>query len=565
VTISVLLGGLGLFLIGMWMMTEGLKIAAGDALQAMLRSATSSPWRGLAVGLTITAIVQSSSAVTVATIGFVNAGLLSLTQSVWVVFGANVGTTMTGWLVATVGIKVDMVALALPLLGIGMIARMAAGARPKLAGLGQAAAGFGTFFLGIGFLQQGFASTSVPADIIALGHSPWLGVAAFLLIGMTLTVLTQSSSAAIAIVLTASAGAGLPPTLAAAAVIGTNIGTTSTAALAALSATPPARRVASAHIAFNVLTSGAALILLHPLLSLSQWLIASSGRASDTVLALAIFHTLFNCLGLLLVWPLAPRLVAWLERRFVDLEEQVGRPRHLDPNLRQVPQLALRGMLLETARMSHIAHEAARLAVAQDMAVKRVKLQGNLSGLVRLGQAVRAFVEDMNKEQMTPEVAAAIPDIIRCVQHLEELARLSSGLTGDASLAAPADEQPETRRMRQCVLDSLGASDIPLEAPAMAAPSGQAASDVERLYQELKASLLARSGGGHLSVDLMERNLTRIQHMRRCAEASWKARRRLERWFRHFDQTSAPDRMAVSPAASEEPASLPEPSLRGKA
>ena len=547
-TVSILLGGIGLFLIGMWMMTDGLKIAAGHTLQAMLRSATSSPLRGLSVGLAITAVVQSSSAVTVATIGFVNAGLLSLSQSVWVVFGANIGTTMTGWLVATVGIKVDMVALALPLLGLGMVARLAAGARPRLSGLGQAIAGFGTFFLGIGFLQQGFAEVTVPANIIALGHSPWLGIAAFLLIGMTLTTLTQSSSAAIAIVLTASSGAGLPPFLSAAAVIGTNIGTTSTAALAALSATPPAKRVAGAHIAFNVLTSSVAVILLQPLLSLSQWLVVIAGEAPDDVLALAVFHTLFNCLGVLLVWPLAPRLVAWLERRFVNLEEQVGRPLHLDPTLRQVPQLALRGILLETARMSRIAHEIALTGVAEGATAHQSALQGKLGGVFRLGKTVRAFIEEMNKEQMTPELAGAIPDVIRGVQHLEDLARMSAALTRDAAMATYADEEDETARMRRAVLESLAAGDIVPAVPAAPAPAEEIASSIETLYQALKASLLERAGHARIGVDVMERNLALIQQMRRCAEASWKARRRLEPWFLYLERNGAAAQPSNEPA-----------------
>src|SRR5690606_32995084 len=126
-TIASLLGGIGLFLLGMQMMTEGLKLAAGNALRSILKSWTGTNLRGLLAGVLITALVQSSSAVTVASVGFVNAGLLTLSQAVWVIFGANVGTTTTGWLVALVGIKVDVGVLALPLLGIGMLLRLAAG------------------------------------------------------------------------------------------------------------------------------------------------------------------------------------------------------------------------------------------------------------------------------------------------------------------------------------------------------------------------------------------------------------------------------------------------------
>ena len=256
-----ILGGIGLFLVGVWMMTEGLKLAAGGLLQRILASATSSPLRGLAAGIFITALVRSSSAVTVATIGFVNAGLMALAPAVWVVFGTNLGTTTTAWLVVLAGTGFDAATMALPLVGIGMILRLVGANRQRTAGLGQAIAGFGVFFLGIGFLQDGFDDVTPMLATLDLDAGAWLAVPAFVALGFALTVVTQSSSAAIAIALTASAGGSVPLLLAAAAVIGTNIGTTSTAAFAAVGATAPARRVAAAHIIFNVVTAVIALAL----------------------------------------------------------------------------------------------------------------------------------------------------------------------------------------------------------------------------------------------------------------------------------------------------------------
>ncbi|MDP1555915.1 MAG: Na/Pi symporter, partial [Hyphomonas sp.] len=151
-----LLGGVGLFLLGMNLLTDGLKLAAGDGLRAILRRWTGTPIRGLSAGAMLTGLVQSSSAVTVATIGFVNAGLLTLNQAVWVIFGANIGTTMTGWLVSLIGLKIDVGAMALPFIGIGMLGRLVTAHRPRASGIGQAVAGFGLFFLGIGILKDGF-------------------------------------------------------------------------------------------------------------------------------------------------------------------------------------------------------------------------------------------------------------------------------------------------------------------------------------------------------------------------------------------------------------------------
>ncbi|MDO9472426.1 MAG: Na/Pi symporter, partial [Caulobacter sp.] len=289
---AALLGGIGLFLLGMWLMTEGLKLAAGGALQAVLESWTRSAPRGFLAGVLITALLQSSSAVTVATLGFVNAGLLNLAQAVWLIIGANVGTTMTGWLVAMVGVKIDVGALALPLIGLGMLGRLAFRGRSRLFGAGQAIAGFGAFFLGIGVLQDGFGDLLGEIGHLVPTAATGPSLLAALGLGIAVTILTQSSSAAIALTLTAAAGGGIPIEIAAMAVVGTNIGTTSTAVLAAVSATPAARRVASAHVLFNAMAAAAALILLSPLLGLSRWLIAGAAPSGDAAATLAMFHTL---------------------------------------------------------------------------------------------------------------------------------------------------------------------------------------------------------------------------------------------------------------------------------
>jgi phosphate:Na+ symporter len=525
-----ILGGTGLFLLGMWLMTDGLKLAAGDVLQFILRSATSSPLRGLLAGMAITAMVQSSSAVTVATIGFVNAGLLGLAQSVWVVFGANVGTTMTGWLVAGVGVKLDVGALALPLVGAGMILRLSARGRPGLLGLGEALAGFGVFFLGVGVLQEGFADLSM-VSFVDLEDTGPLALPLFVGLGILLTTLTQSSSAAIAIVLTATVGGGFPLELAAAMVIGTSIGTTSTALFASIGATPPARRVAGAHVAFNVLTALAALLMLPILLGASRWLVGALHQEGDnTALMLAIFHTIYKCLGVALIWPLAPHLIAWLGRRFVSSQEEVGRPRHLDSTLVGVPVLALRSLALESARMSEIAFTLARGRVEHPDDTPRER-QLAQEGLLRLGQEIRDYVGRLNAGSLPEDVAAAIPDIIRGVQHLEEVTAISGqvaahpvGVGGEAAAA-------EIAQLRELVLETLrhdGRS--PDDAPFDEAMD-RLASDVEERYQRIKTMLLRAAAIGAIPVRAMETALLHVRLLRRLAEAARKARRRLRRWM----------------------------------
>src|SRR3990167_8062507 len=197
-------------------------------------------------------MVQSSSAVTVAVIGFTNAGLLGLAPALWVLFGANVGTTMTGWIVALVGLKFKIELLALPLVGAGVLLRLL-GEGARRGAIGTALAGFGLLFLGIGLLQESF--TGLAAEVsLPQGDGP-LAVLAQVIIGTLMTVLMQSSSASMAIALTAAQGGLLDAQGAAAVVIGANIGTTVTALLAAIGATPNARRAAAAHVTFNVVTA----------------------------------------------------------------------------------------------------------------------------------------------------------------------------------------------------------------------------------------------------------------------------------------------------------------------
>lgn len=526
-TIASLLGGIGLFLLGMQMMTDGLKVAAGNALRSILKSWTSTNWRGLLAGVLITALVQSSSAVTVASVGFVNAGLLTLSQAVWVLFGANVGATTTAWLVALVGIKVDIGMLALPLVGIGMLLRLAAGGKVRRAGFGAAVAGFGAFFLGIGILQAAFSEIAPRIGEWSIGATGWSGSIAFVGIGILLTLLTQASSATVAITLTAAAGGALPVELAAATVIGANIGTTSTAWFASLGATPPAKRAAWAHITFNLVTGAAAVMILPLLLAASTALVSMSGAATDVPATLAVFHTLFNVLGVVLMAPFARSLVRLLSARFVTADEEIGRPTHLDATLASVPALALRGLVLELERMSGLAFELAsrRLRGVQPEPAGRQQAEG----LIQLGNAIRDFVGEMSAGVLPDDVVAALPDLLRASQHLEDVATESEALRGPRP-ARPSDAvhaegaSPDWAALREAVLAALAPDGAPDQVDALARR-------LELHYEALKAALLKAGARGRLPVDAMEEDLLHARRMRRVAESALKARRRLAPWL----------------------------------
>jgi len=353
-SIGPLLGGVGLFLLGVTLMGDGLKVAAGRALKDLLERWTDTAAHGLFSGAMLTALVQSSSAVTVAAIGFVNAGMLTLERSVWVIFGSNLGTTMTGWLVALVGFKIKIELFALPIIGIGMFMRLT-GSDTRRGALGQALAGFGLFFVGISVLRDAFEGVAATIDVTSMATSGFTGIVLFVGIGFLMTLMTQASAAAISIALAAAAGGLIELEPAAAMVIGANIGTTSTALLASMGATPNAKRVAAAHVTFNVLTGAVAIIILPGMLSIVATIQDSMHLTPDAATSLALFHTVFNVLGIALIWPLTHRLIVWLQAHFVSTEEDLGRPRFLDKNALVVPSLALESLIMELSRLQEIA------------------------------------------------------------------------------------------------------------------------------------------------------------------------------------------------------------------
>ncbi|HCD55111.1 Na/Pi symporter [Haliea sp.] len=349
-TLTLSLGGLGLLLLGMSMMTDGLKAAAGNALQGFLERSTRTRLRAALAGFGITAIVQSSSAVIVATLGFTNAGMLRLKQAAWVVFGSNVGTTMTAWIVALIGLRIKVEVVALPLIGLGMLLKLFGNNR-RAAHIGIALAGFGLLFLGLGMLRDAFIDVADWIPIERLGTSGAIGIALGVLFGALLTALIQSSSAALAIVLTASVTGVLTPLLGASLVIGANIGTTATSLLASIGATANARRLALVHVAEKMFTGLIALILLGPLWWVSEQLSGGGVGRTNISTGLALFHTLFNLLGLLLMWLLADRLLRLVERWVKQPELTSERLRYLDDTVLALPAMGVNAMHSEIKRV----------------------------------------------------------------------------------------------------------------------------------------------------------------------------------------------------------------------
>jgi phosphate:Na+ symporter len=304
-----LLGSLALFLYGMKIMSEGLQKFAGDRLRRILTAMTTNRVTGVLTGLLITALIQSSSATTVMVVSFVNAGLLSLSQSIGVIMGANIGTTVTAWIISALGFKVDMAAMSLPLLAIGVPLLFSGKSNRKY--IGEFIFGFSFLFMGLSMLKENAPDLGQNPEMLSFVQNytdmGFASVILFVLIGTVLTMIVQASAATMAITLIMCANGWISFELGAALVLGENIGTTITANLAALTGNVPAKRAALAHLVFNVFGVIWVLCLFTPFTQAISWFVTDVMQTTDEAVAvsfkLSAFHTAFNiCNVLILIW-----------------------------------------------------------------------------------------------------------------------------------------------------------------------------------------------------------------------------------------------------------------------
>lgn len=545
-----LLGGIGLFILGMRLMTDGFKHAAGRALRDILARSTRTPLRGILSGALITALVQASAMVTVATIGFVNAGLMSLRQALTLIYGTNIGTTMTAWLVAAVGLDVNIQAFALPAIGVGMFLRVLRGAT-RSGHLGEALAGFGLFFSGLDVLKGAFGALGQGLGFTAFSGTGLLALVAFVGAGFLLTVLLQSSSAALAIILTSAAGAVVGLADAAAMVIGANVGTTITALLVVLGATANAKRVAAAHIAFNLITGTVALAILPLMLKLLEGMQGLFGLSAGPATQLALFHTAFNLLGVLLLLPLTGTLVRFLEKRFRGSEADETRPKYLDRTLTATPVLALQALTRELTRLGELVRRMAKEAISSEQVAPQ-SLEQQRAAVDRLVEAIGEFSSRMQQSNLPPMLADVLPNALRVSRYHSEMAELavliaqSHHQAGD--LAQPELEDAVNAFNSRVVRLLTGIGSHTPRYPSVNFDVEM--KGLQDAYQSLKNRLLRTGTEGRLPVRRMVEELDTLSNIRRLAEQADKAARYLQSLQDYLDQApkSQPDSAADSDA-----------------
>jgi len=512
---STLLGGIGLFLLGMILMSDGLKAAAGGALQRILERSTGTTFRAVASGAGLTALVQSSSATTLATIGFVSAGLLTFPSALGVIIGANVGTTSTGWIVALLGLKFNFGTIALPFIGVGALLRLlSSGAR---AHMGMALAGFGLIFVAIDLLQGGMGEVALRIDLGAFSAGTLGGRFLLVLIGIVMTVLLQSSSAAVALTLTAVHTGAIGLVEAAFLVIGQNLGTTVKAALAAIGASIPAKRTAAAHILFNALAAAIAFIAALPLLALSEGLADAFG-AHEAAVVLTIFHTTFNVATAAVVIPFLKPFARSVSR--IIPERAPGLTRHLDRTLLELPDIAVgaaRRTMLDIAQITFVATKEI-LTGRQPTGMARARLEeahGALHEVHRFLGSIRMGRDESHVYARRLALLHAGDHVGRLITHM-----LSPPLidTGNAELMRASENVMRELERVSAWLSNPDEEEGLRAVGALENASSQLAGD-RRRHREI---LLRRTAAAEVHPDKASEWLDAMRHIDRVLYHTWR-------------------------------------------
>ncbi len=538
------LGGLGLFLLGMTVLTDGLRALAGRALRRLLSRFTRSPFSGAMTGAITTAVVQSSSATTVAAVGFVGAGLLTFPQALGIVLGANVGTTITGWLVALLGFKLELGTAAMPIVLVGALIRLFARGRASAAGF--AVAGFGLIFVGISLLQQGMGGFVGIVTPESFPGDTWTGRLLLVVFGIGFTILTQSSSAGVAMALAAVNASAMTVQQAAAAVIGMDIGTTVTAVLATVGGSVHAKRTGYAHAMYNVLAGIGAFLILVPFMHALERF-APRLLSSQPEFVLVGFHTLFNVLGVSVALPFAAKFGGLLTR-LVPIK-LAPFTQSLDRSLLDAPAAAIDalGTTLSdlTAGTLELVLQLLSVTRAHGAEARVTQLRQAASEARDYAQSIRSSPDQGWTNHRHLSAMHVIDHLDRLADRCEESDRWAT-LREDPELAIIARQlEPAMNEVRKALVHGeRTAREEGLEA------AWQALQDQGREYRE---RVLERVAAGDFdAIEGVER-LDAARGARRVAYHAWRIAYHLNRCRAHEEPTQEPRATLVPPHAEAEP------------
>ena len=451
-----ILGGVGLFLLGMTVMTEGLKALAGSSLRTVLSRAAATPLSGAFWGAVVTLLVQSSSATTMTTIGLVSAGLLTFPQGLGLVFGANVGTTGTAWLVALIGVRVSLSSYALPMIFVGALVKLLG--RGRVSAAGAALAGFALVLFGLTTLQQGMGGLAErlhPSDLPAVLGAPgvgWVsgsfGLMALVVVGLVMTAVMQSSTASVAVTLSAYYAGAIGLDQGCALIIGQNIGTATSSAMAAIGASTTAKRLAVAYILFKVI---AALIAL-ALFPFTVPLIARASGVLDGVTLLAAYHTAYNVVGVAVLMPAIGWFTQFVERLLPDRTSPLTRS--LDPAALATPIAAVEAVRQTVARALKSICESVDTALAAASTGGTVPLEKSAAPVKEAAEALEKaleFMSDVSGPPETDDEQRRVTSTLHAMDHATRLAEIA----GEKVDFRPAKGGPEDLRAAELCADAM--------------------------------------------------------------------------------------------------------------
>ncbi|MBU3729360.1 MAG: Na/Pi cotransporter family protein [Phycisphaerales bacterium] len=538
-----ILGGVGLFLLGMAVMTDGLKALAGTALRRLLSRAASTPVRATALGVVVTLIVQSSTATATTTIGLVSAGLMSFTRAIGVVFGANLGTTATAWFVAIVGVKVSLDVAALPLVFAGALLRLLG--RKRVSAIGGTLAGFALLLFGLGVLQEGMSGMSDvinPGDLPMMeGVGPWRAVAAtavLVIAGIVMTTLMQSSTAAVAVTIAALHAGAIAPDQAAALVVGQNVGSALSTGIAGIGATTAAQRTALAHVLFNVITAAVVLCSFPVLI---PWL-DSTAQSVDPTLLLAGFHTAFNVLGVSMLLPMVGRFSALIER--ILPERGPVLTRHLDRASQTMPDMAVEAARRTVAMTLELITRRAQAAIEARQATPLREAIGD--GAIEAAKGAldetREFLSQMARPPEQPEAKGrltnalhALDHSIRLVENIEESAH-DSGVDGDDAALRVLERSRAALELASSMCGMIAGPSDGTQAGSTPASRGALLLSQLATLRQLSEGItgdarLVRRGalgsaiaaGAPLAVDRVMARVDAVRHIDRIVHHAWRS------------------------------------------
>jgi phosphate:Na+ symporter len=338
-------------------MEEGFKLFSGGVLEKALQVSTDTLPKAIGTGFVATAIMQSSTLVSIIIISFLSAELITLSGAIGVIFGSNIGSTTTAWIVSSFGVKIDIAIYAMPMIIFGAALKFSKS--KSYQGIGKIMLGLGFIFLGIAYIKDGFEVLQKTIDMSKFAVEGYLGALVYVLLGVVATVVMQSSAATITLIITALATNQIVYINALELVIGANVGTTITAVLAALSSNSNGKRVAFAHFIIKVITAFIAILFLYQLSDFTTYLAIKIGIDSDDyAMQLALFHTIFNVIGVILVAPFTSRLVKYLETLFIEVNIYALKPLYLDNVVINVPDAAIESIKKEIIHLYNSAVEA---------------------------------------------------------------------------------------------------------------------------------------------------------------------------------------------------------------